>query len=85
MTVKFRDPLSAQACVVVRPHPCPGLLSHNLNFDRKCTDDSFPVDKSKRPFSLGNSDSSAVVQVMMLMAMTLTGRRNAWMSLLNGS
>lgn len=82
MTVKFRDPLSAQACVIVRTsasfHNAPSPLR------RKWVADSLLVVVLKHLFILGSRDSNAVVQEKTLKEMEMKLRRDGSMTLQNG-
>lgn len=61
MTVKFRDPISAQACVLVSAPYYPFAHGYSACNYRKCKVDSSMDDALKRPSITVKSASNAVI------------------------
>lgn len=85
MTVKFREPIAAQACVVVCTTFSASLSPKTKAFVRKCMDAFSRADRSRPLFSMANNGSNGVVLEMTL-ARRLQKRRkrSGWTSLQTG-
>ena len=62
MTVKFRDPVGAKACVIVSPpfHRCmPSFIPNSLQTCRRCKAGSSPAVEWKRTPTQVNNSSNA--------------------------
>lgn len=83
MTVKFRDPLSAQACLLVRA--CASFfIPGSFPTFRKWTVDSLLDAELKPPSSQESNDFNEVGEQMRSKERGLKLRRSVWMTLLNG-